>query len=107
MIKPMTPAELLKRLKGKQSGISCGYKYEAEFWEDDEEWVIDENCGPRNINGTFPTYWVEWEDKISKHLNRFYDNESNPGPKWEKAREDYNKETDDMRKELLANRRPK
>lgn len=84
----MTPAELLKRLKGKQSGISCGWKYEAEFWEDEEEWVIDENYGPRTIYGTIPPYWVEWQDKLSKHLNRFYDNESNPGPKWNQYEKD-------------------
>lgn len=66
----MTEAELLKRIKGTQSGVWKGYEYEAEWWN--EEWIVEDHFGP--------TYNWLWSNGLTRHLNRFYDNESNPGP---------------------------
>lgn len=75
----MTEAELLKRIKGRQSGVWRGYEYEAEWMDgDDEWWLTSDQFGPN----TWTWKDVIWSRSLEKHLNRFYDNESNPGPKW-------------------------
>lgn len=95
MIKPMTQTELVKRLKGIQTGIWKGYEYQSEFWEDDEQWVTVELNAQGQPYGPAGYAFADWEAGLSKHLNRFYDNEMNPGPKWQQHIKDIcgNKDT--------------
>tara|TARA_R110000868_G_scaffold146569_1_gene367416 strand:- start:88 stop:402 length:315 start_codon:yes stop_codon:yes gene_type:complete len=91
---PMTQAELLKRIKSKQNGVWKGYEYEAEWWNDG--WLIDDACGPR--------YDTKWYFTLDKHLNRFYDNESNPGPAYQKACDDWTRESKEFNEAYWANK---
>jgi hypothetical protein len=76
-LKPPTHTELVNRLKTTQSGTWQGYNYQAEWQHDDNEWwLTSEDFGPSG------NAWLDWNSSLTRHLNRFYDNESNPGPVW-------------------------
>jgi len=100
-MKPMTPAEMVKRLTGIQSGTWHGYAYEAEWESGSQEWwLTSDDQGPN----TWTQIDIDWEESLTKHLNRFYDNESNPGPAYEERCKVWKEESEANIKAIHASR---